>query len=421
MANHRLHSARAGYVIFIAFGLGPLILAPTAKAAWEAVPEISVTASRNDNILLDEANSNSSSRADVSASLELINQGEQGNFYIRPRVFSDTYFGSSPTIDEYGTTDLFLDAGGRYNGQRIRSQLRARYEERSLINSEFLDALPENPDLDLGEEFTDPDTGRLIFFDETRERFDLRGNFDVSLSERTQMRFELRQQDVSYTGPETSRRSDFDTTSLSIGATRQTSENSSLYVRALASRFQATRIDNTTDTVGIAATFTRPLSQIWTLDITAGMTDSSYDFLDNSLQRVSDSKTSPMLGLRFRRRAERTNWNIDLQHQVQPVGNGFVSSRDEIRSYVDRRFSERLSGRFGLVYIVTSSLGDVAVQDDRDYSTLDFSVEWAIKPRLFLVAGLNSRLQKFVNESGETESSEQIRIGIRYRGLSRLN
>jgi hypothetical protein len=181
--------------------------------------------------------------------------------------------------------------------------------------------------------------------------------------------------------------------------------------------YEADVNQNVTDTVRIEATFTRPVTELWTFSLAAGVLRSDFEFVDDN-QQLTDSTTDyTMRVLRKRTSAED---EINLSRNVYPSSSGFSSVRREVVMYFDHALTQRLNARVGIRLNETTSLGDVSQQNDRDYARAEVGFQWALKPVLFLDAGYNYTAQEFTNSLlGEKTDSQAIFIGLRYRGLSR--
>jgi hypothetical protein len=388
------------------------LAAPGAFAAWETVPEITLFAESDDNVLLNAAEKQSASRLALEAMITLSNFNERGNVYVRPTLVTDAYSGAD--AKDFESDDLFFDAGGEYAWRTVDVGFRSRFSEQSILNSEFIGVAPGDPDT--GEDFIDPDTGRLEFFSEERRLLDLRGNIDFRISERNEFRLEANRLDVAYSGAQSTFRSDFDNNSVALSIIRRADDRNTISARMIVSEYNADLNDNSTDSVGLEGTFTRPLAPTWTMRLSAGVQRNEFSFLQG-LTPVDNADTNSIFSLNFRKRAERTSWNFDLAHRVQPNGNGFLAIRDSLAVSADHAFSERLTGRVGVRYMQTETLGGTRIQDERDYTRAEARLEWALKETLFMFFGYDRIDQEFVNEAEGV--SNAFLFGITYRGRSR--
>lgn len=402
--------------------LAMLSLAPVAllQAAWEVVPEVSLEAGNDDNVLRDTTDEQSATNATADASVTVANFTERSSFTLSPRVVADQYAQSE--AKDFNTTDYFLTADGEHAWRRTGVGFRSYYAHQILLNSEFADVAPDDPDLDPGQDFTDPspDTGRLLLYDATRNRLDISGNVNFTFSERNQFRFELRRQDVSYSGGPTYQ-SDFKNTDFSVQMIRRVDERNTVSARVIVSQFEAPDRGNTTDTVTVEGSFSRPLAPTWRMYLAAGVERSDFEYLNFGQTLVQNATTSPQLTLGFRKRAQRTRWNIDFSRATVPNGTGFVVSRDNVRLLATHDFTPRLTGQFGARYMRTQPLDDPLSGNDRDFSRVDFSLTYAVKRTMFVYFGYDLLRQKFTELGEDTATSNSIYLGVSYRGRSRRN
>jgi hypothetical protein len=406
---------RASHLLPLAVALLPL----TVHAAWETVPLLSLRAENDDNLLRDATEQQQASRVVLEGSATLSNFNERGEISVTPRFTSDAYSGGDTS--QYESTDLFFDARGRREWRVASGGFRSRYSNQIVLNSEFADTVPGD---DIDDDFVDPDTGRLTFFSQDRELFDIQGTLDFRLTEQNVVQFEIDRQDVAYSGVDIfTGRSDFDNTAISAGLRRLVDERNTVSARITVSQFYADRNDNTTDSVAVEGTFTRPLAPTWTLELAAGVQRSEYSFLtlEPNIIRVQNAAATPTFSIGFRKREQITQWNIFVAHRAQPNGNGFLVVRDELRANVVRQLSERLTARFGARLSTTKTLDDVRQRDDRDYNRFEASLEWAVRQTVFMVVGYDRIEQEFTAENAGAANSNMFYVGIRYQGRSRQN
>lgn len=388
-----------------------------ASAATEVVPKISMFAAKDDNIVLDEQEPVSASSVVADGEVTFAVYDERNQFVLTPRVVVESYTDDEASV--FDTQDYHLFASGSRVWTRSAAGFRVNYSDEIIINSELAEAIPQDPDVLPGEDFTDPDpaTGRLTFSDNERARLDLRANVDIAVAERNQLRLEVRRQDVQYSGSEDADRSDFDNTAYSVAIIREVDERNTVSARITISQFQVPSNRNTTDSTLVEGSFSRPIAPTWMAYVTGGVARNQYEFLRNG-SLVSNSAASTVLTVGLRKRSERTRWNFDFSHNTQPWGNGFLAKRDNARVYVNHQFSQRFNGRMGLRYTKTTTLDDVDVDDDREFTRLDFGFEYALSPTMFISGGYDFIRQEFVNEQSDGEKNA-VSFGFTYRGMSR--
>lgn len=402
-------------IAHVACGLFAALATNKALAAWEVVPDVTFAVGVDDNPRLNDPellDTGTAQSAWVDARVGLTNTTERGSVFFEPRLRTDSYADSDDADLE--SDDLFLTARAeRRSARGGRLGLQSYISRESILSSELLDAAPLDPDA------PDPppvDTGVLARPDEYRSRILLSPYVEAPMSERTSLLFDARYQDVSYSGPPTSGRSDFEDTGLGIGIARNVNDRNRATARLIVSSFEADRTNNQTDTVGVEGTFQRTLSSIWTFELTTGLQRSEIEFVRDELP-ASDVDTSATLGLGFRKRTEIARLNLDLQRLVTPNASGFLEQRDQFRVSLSRRLRERLTADVAVRLIDSKALGDVQTFD-REYARLSFGVQWALRPQWALDVGFDTIKQDF-SDAERDGTSNSVRIGMTYRGLSR--
>ncbi len=386
--------------------------APVRAAVWEAVPNVGIYAATIDNARLDPTGiEESSSRSVVDARLRATADGQRGSFRIEPRVRADIY--SDATDSDLDAEDLFLRSNAEYRWTNAAVGFAADLRRESILRSEIQDAIPDDPDaIDLPG--TEP--GSLEQFNETRGRTIVAPYARFTLSPRSSLLVETYLTDVTYSGPPVPSRTEFNALDVSLGIIRRVDDRNRVTARVFTSNYEADLTVNSTDTVGVEGEYQRQLSDLWTMTLSAGVQRSDFVFTDGNGEIVDNASAQPNLGLRFRRRGERTLVNFSLTRDLEPNASGFVVERDQLRFFVSRRFTQRFGGQFGARFYNTTSLSDVDVSGDRDDSRLEVRFEWAVTQRWYVVTGFNYLTREFQGQP--KADSNEIFLGINYRGLS---
>ena len=401
----------AAAVLVSTFGLAAITL-PARAAVWEAVPDVGIYAATIDNARLDTDLDESSSRSVVDARVRATAVGERGTFRIEPRIRVDIY--SDASDDELDNEDIFLRSNGEYRWTGASVGFSADFRQESILRSEIDDAIPDDPDAPV---LPGNDSGTLTQFNETRDRLVAAPYARFTLSPRSTLVLETLYTDVSYSGPPVASRTEFDATEVAVGIERRVDERNRVTARLFSSSFEASLTENSTDTVGVEANYRRQLSDIWSMTLVAGVQRSDFIFLDSNDEIVDNASADPRVGVRFRRRGERTLANFSLIRDLEPNASGFVVQRDQLRVYVARSFTERFGGELGVRIAETSSLSDISPSDDRTDSRIELRLEWNLAPRWYLTTGYNYLTREF--ERQPKADSNEIYLGINYRGLSR--
>jgi hypothetical protein len=401
---------------------GCVLAANSAFSAWELAPNLELAVETRDNPRLDtdgvELVPDNASEDDVATMMlfngrfTMSNMGPRSFVILEPRMRVSA--ANDAKDEDLESEDWFFDARGQRRWEKSSAGFNSYFSRESILYSEILEAEPINPDVD------DPvaiDTGRLALLDEKRDRATIAPYAEFQISERGSVLLEARYLDVTYSDTSVTGRTDFTDAQFATGIARQVNDRNRVETRLVFSRFTADATQNETDTVGIESTFSRAISDIWTLRLTPGLQKSEIAFRNPLGQLVEDEDTNLTLELGFRKRSELSTLNLDVQHLVDPNSSGFVEQRDEFRVSVDRRVSEILTASFALRLIDTSALGDVQ-SSTRDYARLAFGLEWAVKRAWFVGVGYDGIYQKFENQDGDA-TSNSVSVSASYRGLSR--
>ena len=390
---------------------------PTS-AAWELVPDLELTVQSRENPRLNVDGSTETEDDDSATSmlfngrLAMSNVSPRSELFVEPRIRTDAY--ADTADEELESDDLFLDVRGTRRWQKGAAGVRGYFSQESILYSELLEAEPLDPNVD------DPvavDTGRLVRFDQNRDRLTLAPFADLQISERSSVVLEARYLDIAYDGERVSGRSDFTDTLFSAGVRRQIDDRNRATARLLISQFEADANQNVTDTIGVEGSFERVISDIWTFMLSTGLRRSDIEFRDPQGVLVDDVDTNFALSLGFRKRSDRSTLNFDVRRLIDPNSSGFLEQRDELRMSLRRQMSPTLTGGIAFRMIDSSVLGDIN-SSNRDYARVDLNLEWALTRAWAVGVGYDMIYQKFEGQSRDA-TSNGIKVGVNYRGLSR--
>jgi hypothetical protein len=399
--------------------LGLLSLAP-ARAAWEVVPDVGIRALTEENPRLNPdtplTDTSSSTSAILAAAATIATFNERGFLSFEPALVSYRY--SDVSNADLESDDVYFGGRGEYRWQTVTAGFNGTFSRERLLSAELVDVDPDNdPDTD------DPDTGdsgRLVFIDQERDRHWVNPYVSFRVSERNRLRLDATRYGTSYSGGNLAFRTGFENTRVSAGLYRNVDERNLVSAVMAVETYEADANQNTTDTVTIEGAFTRPLTEVWSLNLAAGVLRSDFEFLTNTQQFTDSATTDYTMRLAFRKRAERSRLNIDFTRNVYPSASGFSSVRREFRIYHDRALTQRVNARFGVRLNETEPLGDVGAANNREYARAEVTFEWAVKPVLFMEGGYRFTAQSFEEDLlQQRNDSHSIYIGMSYRGLSR--
>ena len=399
---------------FIA-GLVAVAASTGSQAAWETTPDVELSALTDDNLRLlpdDLPVVNSAEALSLDARLRATHVGPRSYLFLEPRARVDQYTGDE-NEDLNGTATVFRGVG-RYTWTQANLEFVVDYDQQDIKDAEVTDAFPDDPDI---EDPTDPDTGLLII-DEDRKRFALRPSLDVEISERSSLIFASELLDVSYTGAEFDGRVDFTDVEVSAGILRRVDTRNEVWARVIAANYEADANQNITKTFGVEGTFERALSRDWSFNLEAGVSRSDYSFVNSRQELIENANASFTYFVGLRQRSTLNTINVELGRETSPNSSGFLTLRDQLRFFWNRRMSERLTGNLGVRGYITSTLDDVVTDDDRDYVRLDLSLEWALTEQLHLNGGYSFTKQQLDEGGGADATSNVFFVGFAFRGLS---
>jgi hypothetical protein len=416
MKRHFWTEDRLAMVIVALAGLAAVLATRSVRAAWDVVPQVGLTTEVDDNARLLPVDQPSSTRTALDARVRMRSFGDRGEAFIEPRLVSDSYGDARDAPLE--SNDVFLLTNAAYAFQHSDIQFQTNYRRESVLRSEIDSALPDNP-TEGGPGAIDTGAGTLGTFTDERKRLDVGFNAGFVLSPRTTMRLELARIDVGYPEQTSLIRSPFDDNTLGIRLIRQVDQRNQVSARAYFSDFHAVRNDNDSEAFGVQGAFSRPLSQTWTMDLSAGVARTDYTFITVTGGIVDNAVNNFTFDTAFRKRSELTDWTIELGRSIDPNSNGFLSARDDLRVRVAHQFRTRLAASFG----VRGSRVDTPAETvgggfDRDYWRASFQIDWQMTRRWLLTTGVDHAMEEFTQPQGDATSNAVI-VGVRYQGLAR--
>jgi hypothetical protein len=415
----KLINGRRARSASILLSLAGVFAGPRADAAWDFVPDLSLRAASEDNpyylpsSLSSLQQSASSGTLDMSMQMATYNQRSQLVF--EPRVIAYRYTDSAE--DPLNGEDWRFKGNGEYDWTTVKAGFYADYRRQRLVTGEFgsidynLDA--QNPDTG--------DTGRTASINQYRDFYYVSPYLAFTLSPRNTLRLDVTHSNVSYSGADTSFRTGYGDTQYSATLQRNTDQQTQISAVMSVEDYNADVNTNDFHTVTVQGQFVRPINQLWSFNMAAGVLRSDFKVVNFQDRVTAGATTDYIMRVGFRKRTERTGLNADLARTIYPSSNGYSVVRREARIYGNVELSQRIGLDYGVLLQETKTLGNLNSTDDRNYADLELNFSWAIKPVLFLVTGIEFQDQEFTNDvlnQGRT-SATSIDIGVRYLGLSK--
>jgi hypothetical protein len=396
----------------LAFALAAAIR--PAAAAWDIVPVVSLTAESDDNVRLDPGDQPTSTRTAVDARLRITDFSEKGEAFIEPRIVADAY--ADDRDESLENTDLFLRTHARRTLERASFEFNSDYRNQSVLRSEFDDALDD--ELGIGDLDIETDAGTVGPSDDERERFALAMQGGYELSDRTILGLETQWIDVGYSNPAASARSDFDSATLGMSLTRSVDERNDMIARIYGTDYSAARNDNESQSLGVEATFLRPLTETLSFSLQVGVVRTEFSFIDSGTDRTTGTSNGFTFGFDVEKRTEQTTFTVSAGRSVSPSTLGFLAPRDDIALSVRHRVTPRIriSGGLRAAEIDVTS-GASAVP--RDYFRATLEVDWQLNQRWTVLGGYDRVSEQFGSGAAGEAESNAIFAGIRFQGMSR--
>ena len=394
-------------------------IAPCADAAWDFVPNLNLSARAEDNPYyipdsLPSQQQNATSMG-LDASVQMATYNQRSLLLFEPRVIFYRY--TDNANDNLNGEDWYFKGSGQYQWTTVTAGFDADYRRQRIVTGEFGSF---NYDLDTPNPDTG-DTGRTVFSNQYRDFYYATPYVSFTLSPRNTFRLDVTHSNVSYSGGNLAFRTGYGDTRYSATLQRNTDQQTQISAIMSVDDYTADVNANDFHTVTVEGQFQRPITPLWSFMMTAGVLRSDFNVV-NTLDRVTAGATTDyVIDVGFRKRSEVANLNATIGRDVYPSSNGYSVVRRAATIYGERNFSARFGLDYGVLLQETKTLGGLNTLDDRNYADLELNFDWALKPVLFLFAGIEYQYQEFPNDAvnrGKT-SATTFSVGVRYRGLSK--
>ncbi len=418
LRNRRRASTRTASIALLLVGA---LAARLGHAAWDFVPDLGVSTRTEDNPYyypgaLASLQHTASSLA-ASMSVEMANFNQRSLLLFEPTV--NIYRYTDSANDDLNGEDWLLKGNGDYQWTTVTAGFYADLRRQRIATGEFgtLDFNLDTQNQDTG------DTGRTVLIDQYRKFYYVAPYLAFILSPRNTLRIDVARSDVSYSGGDLAFRTGFANTHYSATLERNTDQQTQISAVMSVDNYNADVNTNDFHTVTVAGQFSHPINQLWSFLMTAGVLRSDYQVVSLSSQVTAGATTDYIASIGFKKRGQKGGLNADLARDVYPSSNGYTVVRREARVYGDADFSRRFGLDYGVLLQETETLGGLNTTDNRNYVDLQLNFHWAIKPVLYLFAGIEYQTQEFtedITNRGKTNATT-LDIGVRYKGLSKRN
>lgn len=409
----------------------------SAQLAWEAQPRISVGGVFEDNPRLrasGAADNNQVAGGLLDAEMRLSARTQRTELQFRPRIRSSRYLKDNPELED---DDIFLRLNLSHLLERMSFGLGANYEVVGTRSSEFISAIPDDPD--------DPppvgDTGELVRVDDERTLWSVNPSFSWALTERNRLDLFAGYTNVSFERSGLGSRGDYDYISSGATFSHAFDARNRVFTTATYNRFESDRagfiVSTTSNDYGLSVGYERALSETWTATVSLGANRNESRTVIDPPQPVCDIVFDPEFGFiivpcpdtfratasnfigsgELRRRGELMTVTAALSRAITPSASGTEVVRDTARLFFDRDFTPLLSGTLGIVVFSEESVGEFATRD-RTYLRIDTVGRWRLAREWFArVSYAYTRDQDDLRVGGDARERHRVFVGLEYQGL----
>ena len=384
-----------------------------ASAAQTYVqPEVKLTVETNSNRDLDATPGADTPQtqgyfADLAATFGIVTP--RSDTTIRPRLRYQSY----PDRDSVEELETFLDFYTSFRTQRSQFSTYGQFERRDTYNADLSDPLFNdlNPDGS-----TSADAAGVSSAGETRDLIFLQPKYRYTVNQRLSVGVDAMYEMVDYSSDARTGRTSYDFVkgggSIGWTATERLSYGAGVYV----SRYEGRDEDLHSDGVGL------------TLDVNYKIREG----LDASLQLIADrNEIEGVRAVAFRDDTSGvgaavtvvstgpvSNLRLSAGRTFSPSGNGGVFAVNQFQIQYDRRFSQRLTWRNGVLFYQDRSIADALEAGDRDYLSAGTWLRWSMTRTWFIEGGLRHVREEDV-ASKRSASNTSVALSAGYLGLGR--
>jgi hypothetical protein len=302
---------------------------------------------------------------------------------ITPRVRDWNYLEANQDLNN---NDQYLDLSALRRYQRMQLGLQASYND-ILVRQQIVEgATPDDPDLPppaVGSASQQADDGG------TQQRWSVSPYLSYNLSPRNVLALQAGYASTTFDDRVNIQFFDFETSNAELALTHTLDQKNQFRLAVNVSNFSADnfdridnpllRIENETDNYGFNATYERALSQTLRATLRLGTVRNSSVVTSGNGGTFRASQSSLLGNFGIRKRTEKTTLNFDVGRTQVPRSDGRQVNQDEVRFFVDHNFTQRFSGRAGVVLLDLSTIGDFD-RFQQEFVTTDLSVAYRLLP-----------------------------------------
>jgi hypothetical protein len=370
------------------------VLPGTAAAYWGVTPsfEVGITSESNPRYRNDGGRTVNGVFTD--ARLELSAETPTNLLRLTPRLRETNYLGNNRDLND---DDFYLDLIANHTGLRGESGITLSFRDVGISTGEFESAIPDDPD-------SNPipgGSGRLDLDNDNQRTLLVQPYVSLKLSPRNAVQLSGGVTSTEYDRSLATSYVDYTYSSGTLSLIHSLNEKNAFLISVNAGNFDADRpgalFDNNSDTYGLSVAYQKALTLTWSADINVGTSRTTVSILSPfSLDPESALICFPTAckvtdqnfvgNLSVRKRSERTTVNFTAGRSLAPRSDGTEVVQDQLRIFIQRTLSRRLTGSLGLVYLDETSVADI-FRHEREYFTVDGRLRWQMTPNWSVSGG----------------------------------
>ena len=351
---------------------------------WRSTPAVTVGTGEDSNIWLDPVVDRKASSSSLIASTEILGSGPNLQLRVQPELRALRYANraDSDRNDAFTSFDVTL---GR---ERSTLTIGGGYRRESTLTSEFID------------------TGLLGLEQERVER-SVNAGWNVIIGPRSRVTVSASTASVGYGAGLLSPLVDYDYRVVQLDYQLSTNVRSK-WVFSTTGSTVGSAFSDTTNT-GFKARWLRTFTPTLRGEVGLGT-------FDARTANVFGAQRESGATLNFAMTREWARWSLQTggARELRPDGRGALVREDAVSLEAQRRFGPRLSMSLSVRRAAVAATDDVLNLYGRDYSQTGVGVDWHMKERWQLHAGLQQRMQQL--SSAPRARGVGALVGMTYRG-----
>jgi hypothetical protein len=401
------------------------ILPGTAAAYWGITPSFEAGIISESNPRYRDDGGRTVNGIVTDARLEFRAETPTNALQLTPRLRETNYLGNNRDLND---DDFYLDLIASHKGLRGESGITLNFRDIGIRTGEFESAIPDDPDANP----IPGGSGRLDLGNDSQRTLMVQPYVSLKLSPRNAIQASAGVTNTEYDRSLASSYVDYTYSSGSLSLIHSLNEKNAILVSVNTGNFDADQpgaiFDNNSDTYGLSVAYQKALTLTWSADIDVGTSRTTVSILSPfSLDPESGLICFPTAckvtdqnvvgNLSVRKRSERTTMNFSVGRSLAPRSDGTEVVQDQLRIYIQRNLTRRLTGTLGVVYLDETSVADI-FRREREYLSVDGRLRWQMTPNWSVVGSYGYHNDQDQTNFGFQADKTNNRwfLGVSWRG-----